>query len=196
MARRLIGIAIAAVSQAVGAGVRAAPAASGSLERTDRDCTTDRYPDLVTTYCEYSYFTPSGFANDPNTHSVEWVQIAVEPRRGWCLTHAHGFMRQPGSSVGAWVPKPPATAGLNSIRLSVTSRGRLLGTVKQRFRLSHGVTSATVERRSGGDRYSWHWQGHTRDKVLIAVGAEFARPPSEDDVYVTRQNTVLKSTEC
>jgi hypothetical protein len=106
------------------------------------------------------------------------------------------LLRAPGSSVGAWVPKPPATAGLNSIRLSVTSRGRLLGTVKQRFRLSHGVTSATVERRSGGDRYSWHWQGHTRDKVLIEVGAEFARPPSEDDVYVTRQNTVLKSTEC
>jgi hypothetical protein len=206
MARRLIGgpcaalltagIAIVAVPQALGAGVRTAPAASGSLERTDRDCSTDREMDLLTTYCDYSYFTASGFADDPKTYLVDWVQIAVQPRRGWCLANAHGFMRQPGSSVGAWIPKPPATAGLNSMRLSVTSRGRSLGNVKQQFRLSHGVTSATVKRHSGGDRYSWHWQGRSRDKVLIEVGVEFARPPSGDEIYVTEQGSVVKSVQC
>ena len=206
MARRLIGglcaaslmagIVIVAVSQALGAGVRTAPAASGSVERTDRDCSTDRGAHLVTTDCEYSYFTPSGFADDPNIYSVYWVQIAVEPQRGWCLANAHGFMREPGSSVGAWIPKPPATAGLNSIGLSVTSHGRLLGKVKQRFRLSHGATSATVEGRSGGDRYSWHWQGRSRDKVLIEVGAEFARAPSGGEIYVTKGGSDLKSVQC
>ena len=135
-------------------------------------------------------------ADDPNIYSVYWVQIAVEPQRGWCLANAHGFMREPGSSVGAWIPKPPATAGLNSIGLSVTSHGRLLGKVKQRFRLSHGVTSATVERRSGGDRYSWHWQGRSRDKVLIEVGAEFARAPSGGEIYVTKGGSDLKSVQC
>ena len=47
-------------------------------------------------------------ADDPNIYSVYWVQIAVEPQRGWCLANAHGFMCEPGSSVDAWVPKPPA----------------------------------------------------------------------------------------
>jgi hypothetical protein len=119
MARRLIGgpcaalltagIAIVAVPQALGAGVRTAPAASGSLERTDRDCSTDREMDLLTTYCDYSYFTASGFADDPKTYLVDWVQIAVQPRRGWCLANA-------------WIHAP---AGLERGRLdSQTSRYR------------------------------------------------------------------------
>ena len=132
------GIAIVAIPQAMGAGVRTAPAASGSLERADRDCSTEPDPDLVTTYREYCILRRLGIPDDPNMYSVYWAQIAVEPRRGWCLANAHGFMRAPGSRVDAWIPKPPATAGLNSVRLSVTSRDRMLGTVKQRFRLSHG----------------------------------------------------------
>jgi hypothetical protein len=177
------------------AGVKSAPKPGGSLERTFRHCTHERDFDLVTTTCQYSYFVDPPFSDDPQTYSVAWTQVAVEARKGWCFAGARGSISQPGSRITDWVADPPFTVGLNLARLRVESRGRTLGGVVQRFRLSHGAISARVDRHPRGDQYSWRWRGRSPEKVVLVIGVGFARTPS-DQFVLSDEGTVFGSVRC
>jgi hypothetical protein len=168
-------------TKAATAGVKTAPKASGSLERTDRACRRQGDFDAVVTTCAFSYRVDPALESDADNYSAEWLQIAVKPRNGWCIAGARGSIRQPGSQLTSRVPHSPLRAGLKRPALTIESPGGELGRLRQEFRLSRGTLSA--EPTGLGDGLRWRWRGRSRERtVLLVLGAGLARPPSSDEI--------------
>jgi hypothetical protein len=151
--------------------------------------------DLLVKDCRYAFFARSPFDGDSRTFAVEWQQISVEPRRGWCFAGGRGSIRRSGSRLVGWTPDSPQDAGQNVGEVEVMSKERSVGRVRQRYRLSFGTTTGTVQRHRAHDRFLWHWRGRTERKVVLLVGAGFTKRLGEGG-SVTNQLYQLESSQC
>jgi hypothetical protein len=187
-------LALTVVGPVVAAGVRNAPQARGLLELGNRDCTTQRAPDAVTTSCSYIYFVDPTQETAREKYSVAWTQVRFQPRAGWCLTGARGTIDQAGSDRVTSIPDRPLAPGRHQVRMVLDAHGRRLGVLQQTFQLSRGQVSTTP---GSGNRFGWKWRGYSReDPVVIVVGAAFARVPSENESVITLLTTELKTAPC
>ena len=101
------------------------------------------------------------------------IQIAIDPLEGRCVAGARGRIRVEGATVIARAPSRRSRPGQNTVRLPLATPLQALGSIVQRFRLAHGVTSTEVRRSPRGDWLYWRWRGRSRAPILLVVGRRF-----------------------
>ena len=128
-------IAASALSPAqANAGVRQAPQVKGSLERSDRECDSDRVIGLRIAICSYGFFADPALDGDPDhAYTAEWTQIALEPLSGHCIAGARGSIRVEDASITSRAPSRRSRPGRNAVQLRLATPDQALGSLRQRF---------------------------------------------------------------
>ena len=183
------------------AGVKQAPHLTGPLlERTGRSCESDRdeVVGLRSTICHYDFFADPALDGDPDrNYGAGWIQIAVEPLGGSCVTGARGSIRVQGTSLISRAPSRPSRPGPNTVQLRLATPHQALGSIKQRFRLARGITSSEVLRSPRGDRLRWGWQGRSRkDPIVLVIGIGSAIPITDDPFTLTEELIEFTTMRC
>ena len=162
------------------AGVEQAPRVKGSVERGNRVCGSDLDTGVLglgITLCHYDFYVAPARDGDPDhAYTVDWIQFALEPQSGYCVADSQGSIGVQNATIIAWAPSRRSRSGRNAVELRLASPNRPLGSLRQRFRLARGTTSAEPRRSLGGDRLHWRWRGRSREPIHVVVGVAFAHP--------------------
>ena len=147
------------------------------------------------TSCDFVY-APKEQAGR-KTWSTRWLQMAITPRRGWCVTGARGLIKQKGSALRAGCPGPTTPAGKHLVDVALGPPSAGFGHLRQSFTLERGALAGNTTRQ--GDGLRWNWRGRSRSKtIVIVVAAVFSRPRSEDpfDFVETGLGSITSSAQC
>lgn len=194
----LIGTAVLAIGlvATVEAGVREPPTVGPRIEGGHRVCDHNRGRDLVVTSCDFHYVPRE--QGGRKTWSTRWLQMAITPRRGWCVTGVRGLIKEKGSALRDGYPGlATQAAGKHLVDVPFGPPSAEFGHLRQSFTLARGDLARKTTPR--GDGLRWSWRGRSRSKTIaIVVAAVFSRPRSDDpfDVVETELGAVTSSAEC
>lgn len=193
----LVGTAVLAIGLVAGAdaGVREPPSVGPRIEGGHRVCDHSREQDLVITSCDFLYRPRE--QRGRKTWSARWLQMAVTPRRGWCVTGVRGLIKQKGSVLSGEYPESTTPAGKHLIDLPLGPPSHEFGHLRQSFVLERGELAGETTR--GGDGLRWSWRGRSRSRtIVIVVAAAFSRVRSDDpfDLVETGLLSVASSAQC
>lgn len=137
--------------------------------------------------CSWLYDLVPAESNLEENFSAYWVQMEIDPGKGWCAKEMSFTMSAP--SDGRIVSAAPDRGGrigksrLTTTELIVDAEGAapLPGTVAQDVKPGRGRVTVTMDE----SVYSYRWRGNSRDKVVLAVGIQMTHAGLPPELFST-----------
>lgn len=133
--------------------------------------------------CSWSYDLIPAETDTGADFSALWIQMEIDPGKGWCAQQMHLELEAPsGSRIVSAVPDrggrmTKSSPSVSELVVDGDGSAPLPGTIGQDIDLTSGRTKISFDE----DHYRFVWRGNSRNKVMVAIGLQFAhsRPPSE-----------------
>lgn len=184
--KRIVPVALAALLVLPAAPSRAdapdasrPPQTSGPLVSVPTTCEDNgpaRGHEMKGQSCDWSYELVPAETDVDDDFEAWWIQIEVDPGKGWCAMDLSVEVSAP--SDGRIVSAVPdhggridnGAAAITSLLVDGGGSAPVPGTISQTVAPARGRTTVTLT----DDHYSFRWRGHSKNKVMFAVGVQVA----------------------
>ncbi len=135
--------------------------------------------EVIAQSCSWSYELIPLESNPAEDFGAYWIQMEIHPGKGECAKELI-FDVEPPSGGRITSASPDASARVNASKptvsgLIVDAEGAapVPGGIHQEVTYGKGNLTVTVSEQ----KYSFHWVGSSKNKIIVAIGVEIAHEP-------------------